>query len=674
MDYIQVSPPLLANDYNDRLNHYCHYHEGATTTSTEDAFDMKAAELFHGISGQVPESKQFCDDLRFRFPTSRKPRIGREHCPSNEELLQRISATQILLSDLRHDPRKFSPNTVIGTPTQCAIDEFHCRTPPSADENEFDLKLTLPETLLPIEFGVPDFPCSEKALEEPWSPLQSTRASECSQGRSSGSREDSNKEPTSSIESKAFAELISPLVKYAMPFRSEPLVSCIIDGLRDDVELVHAPTSSSSSTQSLTHDRIAREWEVPLEGSTPPQVHKPKTIVRHRDVLEDAKAVKDVDASHSLDNAHFLLQGRHLKSRNPTVVLTCDIPSSPDIVHLDGNDIDRIASEALHDAECVDVDRLTGAEVEEIVGAVLVNARSQRSEHKVCGTLAEVAVTDCGCALTNPSCECSPIDVGLMPSETPTHPSLQEDDSSAHLLIPCRRARACKPPVSSPGPGPATQGSSQGNAISRGGSKKSTIPKQKVHWGTVALMDDINDEPQDVFLQIYNFNSITGSLGLSIFHVGVEVYGCEVWYGASGVRKCLPKSLDPKAYVRSVFAGQTKLSLEQVCSLVEDLESEWSGERYRLLDFNCQTFASEFCKLLGLRDSVPHEYVRHGDVADWALRSFVSAIRPTSPKLTPEAAQSFRTADVQALMGACGTERRIKHLEKDSDTLTLYEI
>jgi hypothetical protein len=142
------------------------------------------------------------------------------------------------------------------------------------------------------------------------------------------------------------------------------------------------------------------------------------------------------------------------------------------------------------------------------------------------------------------------------------------------------------------------------------------------------LSSRVFEQPNEVFLHIYHFNSITSSLGLDIFHVGVEVCGCEVWYGASGVKKCRPSSLDPQAFMQTVPVGLTTLNVEQVKSLVEALEEEWPGEDYRLLDFNCQTFAIEFCRRLGLEDAVPEEYVRHGDVTEWAKRSLMSAVGP----------------------------------------------
>jgi hypothetical protein len=256
----------------------------------------------------------------------------------------------------------------------------------------------------------------------------------------------------------------------------------------------------------------------------------------------------------------------------------------------------------------------------EIVGAVL---RCTQLEHEDYHTPAAVNTS---------------IDIASM---------LTEDDSESDILLPCKSARARKPPLSLPGPGPATQ---VGDAETQGNAKlRRSLGKQRVHWGDVrTLNDDLIDEPQDVFLQIYNFNSFTGSLGLGIFHVGVELYGCEVWYGSSGVRKCLPKSLDPDAHVRTVPVGQTWYSPDQVRSLVKELEGKWLGECYRILDFNCQTFAHEFCKLLGLSDNVPHEYVKHGDVADWAVRSFVRAMRPISPKLVSDLVDNDREPVVES--------------------------
>jgi len=233
----------------------------------------------------------------------------------------------------------------------------------------------------------------------------------------------------------------------------------------------------------------------------------------------------------------------------------------------------------------------------------------------------------------------------------------------------CHRASICIPPISPPGPGPATNFLVRSNLSSHevdvdalvccnDRATLSSSSKPRVSWGTVRTWAGVMDEGEDVLLHVYNLNNIASTLGLDIYHVGVEVFGCEVWYGTSGIRKCKPKSLDPQAYIQTVLAGQTTLSVEDVRLLVHELEGKWVGKRYRWLDFNCQSFALDFCKRLGVEDTIPREYVRHGDVADWARRAFVAAIS-SNPQ---EADQGIVPSTSK--FSSCSDEMRKNHIEE----------
>lgn len=132
-----------------------------------------------------------------------------------------------------------------------------------------------------------------------------------------------------------------------------------------------------------------------------------------------------------------------------------------------------------------------------------------------------------------------------------------------------------------------------------------------------------------VFLQVYHFHSMTKSLGLPIFHVGVEVGGCEVSFGTSGVRRNRPRSLQQFAHIKTVQLGRTLLSAEEVTAVVDELSLKWPGEDYNLLHFNCQTFAIEFVTRLGLEDRLPVEYVSYSNLFDLGMRALGGASRLT---------------------------------------------
>lgn len=118
----------------------------------------------------------------------------------------------------------------------------------------------------------------------------------------------------------------------------------------------------------------------------------------------------------------------------------------------------------------------------------------------------------------------------------------------------------------------------------------------------------------EVFLHVYDLHPLTRLAGLSIFHVGVEVHGCEVSYGASGLHWGHPGCMGP-GHREVLPLGPTRLTKQEVVRLGALLSKDWSGSSYKLLSKNCQTFCLEFCRSLGVPKVVPAEYVRF---AHWA--------------------------------------------------------
>mmetsp|Transcript_130530 Transcript_130530/g.325639 ORF Transcript_130530/g.325639 Transcript_130530/m.325639 type:complete len:233 (+) Transcript_130530:215-913(+) len=103
--------------------------------------------------------------------------------------------------------------------------------------------------------------------------------------------------------------------------------------------------------------------------------------------------------------------------------------------------------------------------------------------------------------------------------------------------------------------------------------------------------------------------------GVSIFHVGVEVHHQEYAFSTCGIVVHIPGNYNAKRHRLALPLGITLLSHRQVLQQLETLKNEWKGEHYRVVGFNCQTFAVQFCKRLGLNEMcIPQEYVRfaHG--------------------------------------------------------------
>ena len=119
-----------------------------------------------------------------------------------------------------------------------------------------------------------------------------------------------------------------------------------------------------------------------------------------------------------------------------------------------------------------------------------------------------------------------------------------------------------------------------------------------------------------VFLNVYDlrpYNGLFFFLGLGgIYHSGIEAHGVEFAYGGhahacSGVFASQPKecaggggSSDGQLALRaSIYLGDTHLSARQVHEVVARLgETRFHGNRYHLLQLNCNSFAEELAAQL----------------------------------------------------------------------------
>ncbi|KAG1681599.1 hypothetical protein FOA52_014107 [Chlamydomonas sp. UWO 241] len=111
-----------------------------------------------------------------------------------------------------------------------------------------------------------------------------------------------------------------------------------------------------------------------------------------------------------------------------------------------------------------------------------------------------------------------------------------------------------------------------------------------------------------VFLNVYDLtpehNAWTYWCGVGVFHAGVEVYGVEYAYGGhdydqSGVFATNPR--DPPGQVvfrESIYMGDSDLTRTEVQQLVQAMGTEYKGNRYHLLQRNCNNFASDLCQHL----------------------------------------------------------------------------
>ncbi|CAM0140013.1 hypothetical protein VKS41_007315 [Umbelopsis sp. WA50703] len=93
------------------------------------------------------------------------------------------------------------------------------------------------------------------------------------------------------------------------------------------------------------------------------------------------------------------------------------------------------------------------------------------------------------------------------------------------------------------------------------------------------------------------------SLGLTgrqidgIWHTSVVVFGQEYYYG-QGIMNSIPGTTPHGQPIQVVDMGETHLTEEIFIEYLNSISSEFTAEKYHLLDFNCNTFTNDICQFL----------------------------------------------------------------------------